>query len=169
MVIATLDDDTELAASLETLVGAAVDGLVREVIVADGGSTDATLAVADEAGAKVVPTSPGLYRQLAAGCAEAKGEWLLILLAGVRLAQGWERAIEPYLAGEAEVVAVTTPPATGFWDRIGAFFGRHKVEVVGLLLPRDRFRAGGASPEFLESRIDLAARPRLPALPLAEA
>ncbi|MEZ5917510.1 MAG: glycosyltransferase [Parvularculaceae bacterium] len=47
VVIPTLNAGRGLAEALAALVPAALDGLVREVIVADGGgSTDETLAIA---------------------------------------------------------------------------------------------------------------------------
>ena len=50
---------------------AAVDGLVREVIVVDGGSSDATAAIADQAGATFVWRSGGRGYQLMAGARRA--------------------------------------------------------------------------------------------------
>ena len=49
VIIPTLNAESGLAAALSALVPAMVDGLVREVIVVDGGSTDRTLAIADTA------------------------------------------------------------------------------------------------------------------------
>lgn len=90
VVIPTLNEADLLPLTLAALVPAAVDGLVREVIVSDGGSTDATLEIAEEAGARLVTSAKGRGAQLAAACALAKGPWLLILHADTRLAIGWE-------------------------------------------------------------------------------
>lgn len=90
VVIPTYNEAGHLPLTLAALVPAAMDGLVREVIVSDGGSTDGTLEAADEAGAKIVTSVKGRGQQLAAGCALAKGPWLLILHADSRLAVGWE-------------------------------------------------------------------------------
>ena len=49
---------------------------VSEVIVADGGSGDGTVAAAREAGCEVVPSSPGRGAQLRAGAAAAAGDTL---------------------------------------------------------------------------------------------
>ena len=67
VVIPTLNAERRLAACLTALVPAAVDGFVCEVIVADGGSTDRTALVADQAGATFISMTPGRGGQLRAG------------------------------------------------------------------------------------------------------
>ncbi|NWG93335.1 MAG: glycosyltransferase, partial [Parvularculaceae bacterium] len=54
VVIPTLNAERALSATLASLVPAAVEGLVREVIVSDGVSTDATRDIARAAGACLV-------------------------------------------------------------------------------------------------------------------
>ncbi|MEQ1710252.1 MAG: glycosyltransferase, partial [Hyphomicrobium sp.] len=56
VVIPTLNAEGGLAATLTALVPAVVEGVVREVIVVDGGSTDRTLDIADQAGVEIVKT-----------------------------------------------------------------------------------------------------------------
>ena len=64
VVIATQDDERTLGQTLAALVPAAVDGLVREVILADAGSTDHTLAIAEDAGARVAPCEGAVEARL---------------------------------------------------------------------------------------------------------
>jgi rSAM/selenodomain-associated transferase 2 len=73
---------------------AAISGCVRrlcalgphwQVIVADGGSTDATAELAAEAGAVVITAPRGRGPQLAAGAAAADGELLIFLHADTQL------------------------------------------------------------------------------------
>ncbi|MEY4256354.1 MAG: hypothetical protein RLZZ141_1581 [Pseudomonadota bacterium] len=90
VVIPTFNEAVDLPLTLAALVPAAVDGLVREVIITDGGSSDGTLEIADEAGAKIISAAKGRGQQLAAACAAAKGPWILVLHADTRLAVGWE-------------------------------------------------------------------------------
>lgn len=97
VVVPTLNAERGLAASLTSLVTAAVEGLVREVIVVDGGSTDRTLAIADQAGATIVASEPGRGRQLAAGAAAAHMPWLLFLHADTVLEPGWEREVSAFI------------------------------------------------------------------------
>lgn len=100
-VIPTLDAADELPATLGALAGAR---LIREVIVTDGGSGDATVAVGQAVGARIVIAPRGRGSQLAAGAAAARGDWLLFLHADCRLAPGWESAVEAF---------VTAPGAPG--------------------------------------------------------
>jgi rSAM/selenodomain-associated transferase 2 len=91
VVIPTLNAAPRLSRTLAALVPAAVDGLVGEVLVVDGGSHDATQALADAAGAHVLIEAGGRGPQLAAGAAAARHPWLLFLHADTELQAGWER------------------------------------------------------------------------------
>ena len=93
VIIPTLNAEKSLAKAMLPLVSAAVRGVVTEVIVVDGGSTDATLEIVDSAGAKLVTAAPGRGSQLAAGAREAKSDWLLFLHADTILAAGWDDEI----------------------------------------------------------------------------
>ena len=77
VIIPTLNAEADLAATLTALVPGAVEGLVREVIVVDGGSTDRTVKIAEGCGADIVVSQPGRGAQLMAGAARARFPWLL--------------------------------------------------------------------------------------------
>jgi rSAM/selenodomain-associated transferase 2 len=98
VVIPTLDAERTLAATLAALVPAAVEGLVRDVVIADGGSRDATLAIADAAGCAVVEAPRGRGAQLAAGARAAKCDWLLFLHADTVLDEDWAGAARRFIA-----------------------------------------------------------------------
>ena len=57
VVIATHDSERALLPTLAALVAGAAAGVVREVIIADAGSRDATAAIADGAGCRVLISS----------------------------------------------------------------------------------------------------------------
>ena len=88
VLIETKNSEEGLARTLASLVSGAIEGVVRDVIVCDQGSTDQTQRVAEHAGCHWVTDG------LATAVRQAKGEWLLVLEPGARLAEGW---IEPVL------------------------------------------------------------------------
>ena len=90
VIVPTLNAEAFLAQTLAALVPAAVDGLVKEVIVIDGGSSDATAAIADQAGATFLARSGGRGYQLMVGAHRARFPWLLFLHADTVLESGWE-------------------------------------------------------------------------------
>lgn len=94
VIIPTLNAEGSLPRVLTALVPAAVHGLVREVIVVDGGSTDATAEVVEAAGAKLVRAPKGRGNQLIAGAKAAKGNWLMFLHADTVLEHGWDAEVE---------------------------------------------------------------------------
>ena len=112
VIIPTLNAESSLTDTLAALVPAAVDGLIREVIVADGGSQDRTAAIADAAGAHFVSVSGGRGHQLAGGAARARFPWLLFLHADTALAPGWER--EASLFMERVDTGAQPPAAAAF-------------------------------------------------------
>ncbi len=85
IIIPTLDEEEKISQVLDLLK----DLKHGEVIVADGGSRDRTVANAEERGAKVVCSDPGRGRQLNAGAAQAKGDILLFLHADTLLPEGY--------------------------------------------------------------------------------
>lgn len=82
VVIPTLDEATELPATLESLKRVRE---VREVIVVDGGSADDTVALAGAAGAHVIQARPGRGGQMRRGAESAAGEVVLFLHADTRV------------------------------------------------------------------------------------
>jgi rSAM/selenodomain-associated transferase 2 len=99
VIIPTLDTAAALPATLTALMEGSEQGLIREVLVADGGSRDATVALAERYGAQVVAAPRGRGAQLAAGGAAAAGGWLLFLHADTRLAPGWAAAVANFIGG----------------------------------------------------------------------
>lgn len=97
IVIPTLNAEGELPACLAALMEGLTAGLIRELIVSDGGSDDATRQIAAEAGAEWLSGAPSRGGQLRRGCAASKGEWLLVLHADTRLEPGWAAAVSQHL------------------------------------------------------------------------
>ncbi|MEM1429029.1 MAG: TIGR04283 family arsenosugar biosynthesis glycosyltransferase [Pseudomonadota bacterium] len=93
IVIPTLNAGAELPETLAALTEGLSDGLVRDLVITDGGSSDDTRAIADAAGAIWVEGAPGRGGQLRRGCAAACGAWLLVLHADTHLSPGWARVV----------------------------------------------------------------------------
>lgn len=93
VIIPTLNADQVLCHVLSSLGEGLEAGLIREVIFADGGSSDHTSALAEASGAILVTSEPGRGTQLRAGCDKAEGAWLLVLHADTSLCPGWSAAV----------------------------------------------------------------------------
>lgn len=91
VIIPALNAERHLPATLTVLVPPAVTGIVREVIVVDGGSNDRTRQIAEFSGADIIRSEPSRGSQLAQGAARARFPWLLFLHADAVLEDGWER------------------------------------------------------------------------------
>jgi len=96
IVIPAFQAGDTLAATLDSLERD-VPLFERQVIVADGGSTDRTVSLAEARGAFVLAAPKGRGGQLAAGAASATGDWLLFLHADTQLEAGWEAAVAAFL------------------------------------------------------------------------
>lgn len=91
VLIPASDGEQCLAQTLVSLVEAAADGFVREVVVLDGDESGAIARLADEAGCTLVSERGALAARYRAGIDRGRrGSWLLFLRRGVALAPGWQ-------------------------------------------------------------------------------
>jgi len=132
VVIPTLNAEAGLTATFTALVPATVQGLIREVIIADGGSSDATAEIADVAGAKFIRSENGRGAQLAAGADEARSKWLLFLHADTVLQTGWESEAAKFM--ERVDMGDRPPAAAAFSFALDDFGAKPRVleAIVGL-------------------------------------
>ena len=92
VIIPTLNASKTLPATFASLMTGLIDGMIKEVIISDGGSTDGTTQIAQEAGAVILTNDiPGRGPQLANGAQAAKSNWLLFLHADTELEQDWHQ------------------------------------------------------------------------------
>ncbi len=97
VIIPTLNSEATLGRCLIALVPAAVDGLLQQVVIADGGSCDRTITMAEEAGADVVESAPGRGQQIRSGIAQARAPWLMVLHSDTELQSGWEGEVSTFM------------------------------------------------------------------------
>jgi rSAM/selenodomain-associated transferase 2 len=174
IVIPTLNAAAKLPAAFSALVPGVVTGLVKEVIVVDGGSSDATIAIADAAGATMVAV-PVACRgaQLMQGASVARQPWLLFLHADTVLDPGWVEEVQEFIdrvrldganvtaaafrfaLDDGDVRARMLERAVGFRSRVlGLPYGDQ-----GLLIRRDMYEAiGGYRALRLMEDVDIVRR-----------
>lgn len=167
VVIPTLNAAATLPATLAAL-GPWGPGL--DVVVADGGSTDGTDALARQAGARVVMAPRGRGPQLVAGAEAASGGWLLFLHADTRLDPAWADAVRVFIGDPANrdraawfrFAVDDADPRARRLERAVAWRCRTlglPYGDQGLLLHRDLYRAiGGFRPLPLMEDVDIVRR-----------
>ena len=133
IIIPTLNAEAALPGTVAALIEGLHCGLVRELIVSDGGSNDATCAIADDLGATLIGGAAGRGGQLLRGAAAASGDWLLFVHADTHLAPGWSVAVSGHMTSSDKA----------------AYF-------------RLRFRAGGLMPKFVAAWANARSRFGLP-------
>ncbi|SBO42596.1 TIGR04283 family arsenosugar biosynthesis glycosyltransferase [Cyanobium sp. NIES-981] len=167
VVIASRNEQGSLPALLAQLGGA--PDLVREVLVVDGGSDDGSGQLARLGGAWLLRSGPGRGHQLGLGAREARGPWLLLLHADVRLPPDWAERIRN----------ARERAGTAWYFRLAIAGGHPGLRLVelgvalrsrwrqlpygdqGLLLPLALYRAcGGLRPLPLMEDLDLVQRLR---------
>ena len=97
--------------------------MVREVVVADAGSRDDTLKVADAAGCTLIEGPADLGARLKRAAAAARAQWLLFLRPDVVLEDGWAGAAEAFIAAAER---------RGTVDRTAAAF-RYSIDADGMV------------------------------------
>lgn len=128
-----------------------MDGLIAEVIVCDGGSTDETCSIAQEVGATIITGAPSRGGQIARGCSAARGQWLLILHADTQLAPGWAAAAVRHMqTNDAGWGALQFDKGGKFvagWANLRSRFLGLPYGDQGLFLPRTLYNQVGGVPD----------------------
>ena len=170
IVIPTLNAEPTLPACLQALMEGLHAGLIRELIISDGGSTDLTPEIAEETGAELVDGPASRGGQLRRGCALARGDWVLILHADTVLEPGWTKPVVDHLALQSPAAFRLSFRTKGLAPRWVAGWANLRSGLFslpygdqGLLVPRDVYlRAGGYKDQPLMEDVALArALPRI--------
>jgi glycosyltransferase involved in cell wall biosynthesis len=125
---------------------ASLQGICDEIVVLDSGSTDRTVEIAREAGARVTVTDwPGHVTQKGRAVAAAANDWVLCLDADERLGPELREEIARVRDEGLDQAAYSFPRLTrylGRWIRHGGWYPDRKVR----LFDRRRARWGGIDP-----------------------
>lgn len=102
VIIPTLNAASVLAATLNG-VRAGQSVLPLEVLVADGGSIDATRLIAEQNGVILLNAPRGRGQQMGVCASDAAGDWFLFLHADTRLSPGWWEPVRAFIADTRNV------------------------------------------------------------------
>lgn len=155
IIMPVLDEGEAIAGALDAL--AELRGLGVEVIVADGGSQDATVQRARLRADHVIAAPRGRALQMNAGATKASGDVLLFLHADTRLPREAERLVLDGLArsrhdwGRFDVTIAGRHPML----RMIAFMMNLRSRITGIatgdqaiFVKREAFREAGGFPEI---------------------
>ncbi|SDR62356.1 hypothetical protein SAMN05444161_0356 [Rhizobiales bacterium GAS191] len=129
VIIPVRDQEEALLRTLAALAPLAAQGVVADVVVADCGSRDATLAVADAAGCAIIEDCADRPSAIRAAVGLARKPWLLLLAAGdipdaELAAAAREHIAQAGLSGLPRAAAILSLPA-------GASFMRRAALALG--------------------------------------
>ena len=169
VVIATQDSERALLPTLAALVAGAVAGLVREVIIADASSRDATVAIADEAGCRVLDLTLPRGARLKTAAGTARASWLLFLQPGLVLEATWveetRRFIEqvelrkdPHVKAAVFRAGLVGSPALDALALLRAALGAWPDPSQGLLIAKSFYEALGGHGDVSAPERDLFRR-----------
>lgn len=139
-------------ASLPRLL-ASVEGLVDEIVIADTGSVDSTVTIAEQAGGRVVPFAwcddfSAAYNH---ALDHARGEWILLLDADEELTPGSHESIRKLLSND-EAFAYTMLRQDYYGEQVRAD-GYTEMLQTRLFRRRDSVRFVGRIHQQLEPRL----------------
>lgn len=125
------DQEELLARSLAALVPGAVEGLIREVLVLDRGSTDGSARVAEAAGCSFLKDT-----DLAGALARARSDWIFLIEPGARPLSGWIDRFGDHMTASRHPASLS--PASGRRPTVLARLrGARRGLRCGLLMRRD--------------------------------
>jgi hypothetical protein len=145
VVVLANDSAADVAALMRALVPAAVDGLVRDVVVARPGPGEDLAELCEAAGAALVQGG------LAAAAALVKRDLVLVVPCGLRLPDPWMRRLGEALARGARAAVVSGEPERGL-------LGALKPRAYALVAPRDEIAALGSGADLAALRRRLGGR-----------
>ncbi len=111
ILVPVLDEEKALPALVEVL--AALDPEPEEILLVDGGSSDASVAIAKDAGWRVLSCEKGRAQQINYGVDQARGDSVCVVHADTLPPQDMVRVVEDTLADRRIALASFTPVIRG--------------------------------------------------------
>lgn len=154
IIIPCLNSAPHLGPCLAALWQGFEAGLVREVIFADGGSSDDIAQIAEETGARLVKSNAGRGVQLAAGAQAAKGDWLFFVHSDTVLSHAWPAILRDHVSQSGKpAYGRLRFDAMGFAPRLVASWANLRSRLFGLpygdqtlLIKRSQYHQAGGYP-----------------------
>ncbi|KMK66126.1 glycosyltransferase [Puniceibacterium sp. IMCC21224] len=132
VIIPTLDAERVLPATMSALMEGLEAGLIRELVLSDGGSMDTTPDLADAAGAVWITGPRSRGGQLRRGAEVARGDWLLFLRAGMVLHPGWAKEMRAAISEPGAYYFYLRLGGRGAWPKLRAGWANLRARVFGL-------------------------------------
>ncbi|MEL6219011.1 MAG: TIGR04283 family arsenosugar biosynthesis glycosyltransferase [Pseudomonadota bacterium] len=152
VIVPTLNAADTIGPCLSALAEGAFDGLVAELILVDGGSSDSIAELAEGVGARLIKAPQGRGSQLSAGADAARSTWMLFIHADTVLPPGWPSVFRAHIergasrAGYAGLAFDSTDRmarVTERWANLRSRLFALPYGDQGLLIHRDLYRAVG--------------------------
>ena len=166
IVIPTLNSQNTVRKTLASLFEGIEAGIVRELIVVDGGSTDQTREIVEECGGIFISSEASRGYQLKKGVNLAKGDFIFVLHSDSVLETGWSEIVKKYFNNYAGYYCklsfdIIHPLAsmTSTWANARSLIFNLPYGDQGLLIPRKLLMENGSySPIPIMEDVELALR-----------
>ena len=167
VIVPTRESERILVRTLACLVPGATAGLIREVILADAGSTDETAEVGDVAGCRFLPFPGPLGPRLDFAASSARSEWLMFVPSGAVLEAGWVVDVQQFIdRAPSEIAAVfsAAPRRHGqdsILQAVIALWRARRTSLAsgrGLLISKTFYRALGGYGDRPDTEVDFLRR-----------
>lgn len=166
VVIPTLSAAPQIGPAVVALMPGLDAGLIRDLVITDGGSSDGIDHIAEDLGAVFVSGPAGRGGQIARGVEAASGDWVLILHADTRLSPEWVEAARNHIASSPDLAGYfrlrfdargPAPRVVAGWANLRSRFLGLPYGDQGVLVRRAVLaEAGGVPPIPLMEDVALA-------------
>lgn len=151
VVVPTLDEERSIGRCLDAI---RTELPAAEIVVVDAGSRDATVALAEQRGARVLRSAPSRGGQCRLGASETHGEVLCFFHADTELERGAGRAIRRFVEAGHEIATLRLrypePKLVyayiGLISRFDSYFS--SMGDQGIVVRRSLYDAIGGMPEL---------------------